>query len=73
MRFKESAGKIVLFAGAALRKSFFCPRLVLCLPPFAHFVAFTTSLCDTLVMSQAYPRVRLCDIGVALSAEAEIG
>ena len=52
-------GKIVLSVGAALRKSFSCPRLVLGLSSFVLFVFLLSlqCLCDALVMSQACPQV----------------
>ena len=52
-------GKVVLSVGAALRKSFFCPRLVLGLSSFVLFVFLLSlqCLCITLVMSQACPQV----------------
>ena len=52
-------GKVVLYVGAALRKSFSCPRLVLGLSSFVLFV-FLCSLqcpCNALIMSQACPQV----------------
>ena len=56
---KSPYGKIVLSVGAALYKSFFCPRLVLAGPSFVLFVFLfpLQCLCDALVMSQAYPKV----------------
>ena len=52
-------GKVVLSVGAALRMSFFCPRLVLGLSSFVLFVFLLSlqCLCDAPVMSQACPQV----------------
>ena len=52
-------GKVVLSVGAALCKSFFCPRLVLGLSSLVLFVFLLSlqCLCITLVMSQVCPQV----------------
>ena len=54
-------GKVVLSVGAALCKSFFCPRLVLGLSSFVLFVFLLSlqCLCNALVMSQACPQVSI--------------
>ena len=50
---QRNLGKVVLPVGAALHKSFFCPRLVLGLSSFVLFVFLLSLQChwDALVMS----------------------
>ena len=45
MRLQSKNGKVVLSVGAALRKSFFCPRLVLGLSWVCPHLSFLSFCC----------------------------